>query len=201
MTRQRRTACALMMGLALNACSGSAAAQDPPAVEGRPGDAGPLVPIAEGRWEVFSLPVRWLKEHWKAGPIDALYIALSGPAGRSFDDDQAPCFAPAHLVATVLRAGKPPQDIVLETYAFCTTATSDRTRRGWPQGPRGFVTGLSIRPYEDGRIEITQSFGRHVDDSYPVDRNPAAYSRPVEPGSQTQAVRVLQLAELYRRLK
>jgi hypothetical protein len=163
------------------------------------GELYTLLPLAEGRWQVFAVPRPWLRSHWQGPAITALYFALSSPTPKAIEDDVGPCASPASLVAVVTREGKSAMEVRLEYYDFCSPRSA-KVHADWPAGPQTFVEGIAVRLATDGHIEIEQSFRKHTDGQYPVDKNPATFPRP----SMKEAVtskRLVPLEELYGVLK
>ena len=156
----------------------------------------PLVPLADGRWEVFAVPVPWLKAHWQGAPIDALYIALLSPDAQAVVEDVGPCFAPARLVAVMTRRGREPTQMQLEKYDFCGKSPRSQGSAPWPAGPGVFVEGIAVRVTETGQIEVERSFRRHRADPYPLTNDPATFPLPAG-GERVTAVRVWPLQDLY----
>jgi hypothetical protein len=160
------------------------------------GELYPLLPLAEGRWQVFAVSRAWLRTHWQGPAITALYFALLSPTPKAIEDDVGPCASPARLVAVITREGQSTTEVPLEYYDFCSPRVA-KVHTDWPAGPQIFVEGIAVRLASDGQVEIEQAFRRHTDAPYPVDKSPATFPRP-----STQVVltskRMVALEELYR---
>jgi hypothetical protein len=178
------------IGIAVFLCLVSLADTPPP-----PGGLYPLLPIAEGRWQVFAVPRPWLRAHWHGPAINSLYITLSSPTSKAIEDDIGPCVAPAQLVAVVTREGHAATQIPLESYDFCSPRKA-HTHADWPSGPQSYVEGVAVHLAADGHLQIEQAFGRHLDEPYPIDRSPATFPRP-STGTSVKSTRMVALEELY----
>jgi hypothetical protein len=175
-----------------------ARATEPTTNSSRGGDLYTLLPLAEGRWQVYQVPRPWLRSHWHGPAITALYFALSSPSAKAIEDDVGPCISPARLVAVVTRERKSAVEVPLEYYDFCS-ARPAKVHADWPVGPQAFVEGIAVRLATDGHVEIEQSFRKHADGPYPLDKNPATFPRPSAPAATSQ--RLVLLEELYGVLK
>ncbi|MDB6106463.1 MAG: hypothetical protein JWO52_6462 [Gammaproteobacteria bacterium] len=162
-------------------------------------DLYPLLPLAEGRWQVFAVPRPWLRTHWQGPAITALYFELSSATPKDIEDDVGPCVAPARLVAVLTREGHAPTEIPLEYYDFCSPRRA-QIHADWPSGAQVYVDGIAVRLAPDGHVEIEQAFRRHLEEPYPADKSPATFPRPAT-GTAVKSVRIVPLDELYRVLK
>jgi len=125
-----------------------------------------LIGPQTSRWQLITIPDKWLQKYWINSDYDQIYLTLRGPHWNDIGL-YAPCSAPPRLLLGTEDKNGKREEHLLQCVNMCSTNDNEESLYRGLWGRNSFLEGITAQILSDGEIEVVE----HFKETFGIDRN------------------------------